>query len=404
MSFPALEEAQGKLKAVRDQIGAVMEEAGPELDLGKVKSLEGDNTAKREAFLALDVEANALGEEVDKLKAIQRIATQNAAEGSGESGDGATKTAERREEFKSLGETLVDSDAFKMKAGAVGPESEIDFDLKTLFQTSAGFAPETTRTGRVVEFATRPLQIAELIPTVPTSQSAVVYMEETTFTNAAAETAEAATYPEAALAYTERTSPVRKIAVWIPVTDEQLEDVPAMQARLNNRLPFMIRQRLDSQILAGDGIAPNLEGIVRTGSQTQAKGADTLEQAIYKAMVKVNTVAFANADTIVMHPDDWTSIRLSTTTDGIYLWGSPADTGPERVFGTRVVPAVAQAAGTPLVFDSSQLELAVKRQMNVQVSNSHADFFINGKQAVRADIRVGLQVYRPAAVCEVTTV
>jgi HK97 family phage major capsid protein len=86
-------------------------------------------------------------------------------------------------------------------------------------------------------------------------------MEETTFTNSAAETAEGGTYPESALALTERSTPVQKITTFIPVTDEQLEDVPQIQGYLNNRLPFMVRQRLDLQILTGNGTTPNLRGL-----------------------------------------------------------------------------------------------------------------------------------------------
>jgi hypothetical protein len=46
--------------------------------------------------------------------------------------------------------------------------------------------------------------------------------------------------------------------------------------------------------------------------------------------------------------------------------------------------------------------LAVKRGVDVQVSNSHSDFFIKGKQAVRADVRVAMVHLRPAAFGEVT--
>ena len=133
-----------------------------------------------------------------------------------------------------------------------------------------------------------------MIPTIQTTQNAFVYMEETTYTNAAAETLEGAAKPEAALALTQRTAPIRKVAVWIAVTDEQLEDVPGIQDYLEQRLSFMVRQRLDSQILVGTGVAPNLLGVLNVvGIQTQAKATDPTPDAIYKAMTKVEVVGQA---------------------------------------------------------------------------------------------------------------
>jgi HK97 family phage major capsid protein len=192
--------------------------------------------------------------------------------------------------------------------------------------------------------------------------------------------------------------------VFIPVTDEQLEDVPQMQGYLNNRLPFMIRQRLDGQILVGNGTPPNLRGLLNVvGIQTQAKGADPAPDAVYKAMVKVMTVGQAFPDTIVYNPTNWQDIRLLRTADGIYIWGNPSDAGPERMWGLNVAMAQAETLGTAIVGDfGSFVELAVKRGIDVQISNSHSTFFIEGKQAVRADMRVALVVYRPAALCSVT--
>jgi HK97 family phage major capsid protein len=409
MPFPALEEIEGQVKAKRDELGVIFAEAGPDMDLKNVKSVKGTTFDIAAHVRKLNDELTDLSVKRDDLTAVAkaaeraRVAGDGSDDGSGESGDGGTPSGAPKRR-QSVGELFVKSKAYKARSGPIGPEASIDVDLKTLMTTTAGWDPEETRNGRLVDIVTRPIQVADLIPQTTTSQGAVQFMEETTFTNAAAEVAEGGTYPEAALALTEQTSIVRKIAVFLPVTDEQLEDEPRTRGYIDNRLPFMIRQRLDLQILVGNGTAPNLRGILNTvGIQTQAKGADPTPDAIYKAIVKVEVTGGASANAVVMNPTDWQGVRLLRTADGIYIWGNPSDAGPERIWGLRVVRAQAETAGTALVGDFANfVELAVRRGIDVQVSNSHSTFFVEGKQALRADIRAALVVYRPVAFCTVT--
>jgi hypothetical protein len=411
VAFPALNEKEGAFKAKKDELAGIFREAGPDMDLAQVKSIRGTSIDKAAHIRKLNDELSDLSKEVDNLRAVQKaadrtkIAGVNPDEGTGESGDGTDSYARASQpRSKSIGELFTESAALTEKKGATGPSATLDIHLKTLLTTAAGWAPEVFRTGQVVPFATRPIQVADLIPQVETTQAAVQYMEETTFTNAAAETAEAGTYPQAALAFTEKLSPVVKVAVYLPVTDEQLEDVPQIRGYIDNRLPFMIRQRLDSQLLAGNGTTPNLRGLANVvGVQTQAKGTDPGPDAIYKAIVKVEVTGQAVANAVLMHPNDWQNIRLLRTADGIYIWGNPSDQGPERIWGLQVVRAQAATAGTAIVGDFANFcQLAVKRGIDVQVSNSHSTYFIEGTQAIRADMRCAFVVYRPTAFCQIT--
>lgn len=404
-AFPALTEAEGRLKAKQDELGGIFAEAGPEIDLNKVKSVSGDTSAKADHIRNLNTECGDLMKEVEGLQEVAKAA--DFARAAAERGDtrGTESGSQERRSAKSFGDAFVKSDAYTSK----GRSAELDVDFKTLMSTGAGWEPEVTRTGRVVDFATRPIQILDLIPTTNTGQSAVKYMEETTFTNTAAETNEStestpAPYPQATLALTERTSPVEKVAVWLPVTDEQLEDEAAAAGYINNRLPFMLRQRLDSQLLVGNGTAPNLRGILNVvGVQSQAKGADPTPDAVYKAMTKVRVTGRALPNATVFHPNDWQDVRLLRTTDGIYIWGSPSEAGPERIWGLQVVQSDALTENTGLVGDFANFsELSYRRGVEVKTTDSHSDYFINGKQAIRADLRAAFVVYRPTAFCMIT--
>jgi HK97 family phage major capsid protein len=407
MRFPALEELEGKIADRAEKLHTVYDEAGPNIDLAQVKSISGDSMAKVEQIRKWNNEMDDLGKQADGLRevklAAERIRTAGTnAEREKAGAESGTETGAPvgPVRTKSFGEHFTGSKAFKSK----GETATLDVDLKTTMATTAGWPPETMRTGRLVDFATRPVQVTDLVPQTTTSQAAVVYMEETTFTNAAAETAEAGTYQEATLALTEQSNTVRKIAVFIPVTDEQLEDEPQVRGYIDNRLPFMVRQRLDGQLINGNGTAPNLRGILNVaGIQTQAKGTDPNPDAVYKAMVKVRVTGRAMPNGIVFNPFDWQLIRLLRTADGIYIWGNPSDSGPERMWGLAVAQGDVIAAGTAVVGDfATYSELAVRRGLDVQVSNSHSTFFIEGKQALRADIRCAFVVYRPAAFCTVT--
>lgn len=405
IEFPALTEVEGKLKDRQKKLADIFTEAGEGIDLSKVKSVDGGKEAVLAEIRKLNEEMTDLGKERDDLKLVKqaaeraREATDHDADpdGSSESGDDRPRD---RKQVKSIGEVFTDAKAHQVKQREVDLP---DVELKTLLETGTGWAPETTRGPRLVLDEQRPIQVVDLIPQTRTGETAITYMEETTFTNNAAEVAEGGTKPEAALALTERTSAVRKIAVWLPVTDEQLEDVPRIQDYLNNRLPFMVRQRLDQQIVSGNGIAPNLRGILNVvGIQTQAKGADPTPDAVYKAMTKVEVTGQAVPNLVIFRPDDWQDVRLLRTVDGIYIWGNPSDAGPERMWGLRVVKVQAAPENTAIVLDTTFTELAVKKGMTVETSNSHSTFFVENKQAIRAEVRVAFVLYRPTAACTVT--
>ena len=69
----------------------------------------------------------------------------------------------------------------------------------------------------------------------------------------------------------------------------------------------------EAQLLNGSGVSPNLQGILlRSGVQTetQAVAPDTAEEAIFRAITKVQTATGFAADGIVINPADYQKLRL----------------------------------------------------------------------------------------------
>lgn len=399
-----LQLAQDKLNVKRRELAEIFEAAGPDLDM----------TAETVAEVKQrNDELTDIGKDVDHLRdlagidEINRKALDDAARPARTLPfDGRGDATEVPTQRKSMGDLFVESKAYKEynPSNNKGPIVEAPYNVKTLLSEGAGFAPQAIRTGQVIDLPQQQPRIVDVIPSTTTAQTAVVFMRESVYTNAAAETTEGGLYPEAALQYVEVNQPVRKIAVFLPVTDEQLSDVEGMKDRINNRLLLMLRQRLDSQIIAGTGVAPNLEGILNTpGILAQAKGTDPNVDAVYKGLTQLRAVGFVEPNAILMHPMDWQNVRLLRTADGMYIFGFPGENGPDRLWGLPVVSSTYVTQGTALPGDyAGYTELAYKAGIEFEVSNSHADFFQRGQLAIRAQLRCAFVILRPSALCEVT--
>lgn len=398
-----LKEAREALLAKSKAIQAIHDEAGPDLDFSKVKSLEGDTKGKVEKLQAMNKELCDLKDEYDRMLKLDEGAKMARGINTtiGKEPDGPVKTAEKPA-IKTLGDAFVES-----KAGSDLKGRDVfvpDINLKTLMERSAGWDPFVDRIPRVVDYAMRPLIVTDFIPKYTTGRDTIKYMKTTTRTNNAAEAAEGGVYGEAALALTEYSDEVEKLAVWLPVTDEQLEDVDGIGDWLNVQLRRMILERLDSQVLTGNGSTPNLWGAFNLSSvQSQAKGSYSTPDAIHLGLTKVRVTGRAEPSVIFMHPNDWEGVRLLTTADGIYIFGSPNDAGPTRLWGVPVAQTTACTENTALIGDFVGYSgLFIKRGLSFKVSDSHDTYFIYGKQAIRCDMRCAMVFFRDEAFCKVT--
>jgi HK97 family phage major capsid protein len=410
---PALREKLDAFKTKQTELANIMELAkdGDRFDLSRPKVLEGLGAADRADALdkvkARNRELDDLGSELEQAElrevkdsAREREDARNAPT------RGGTALVSVTDERETLGTRWTKSAAYQAykKNGSFGITASVDMGLKTLFQTSAGFPPESIRSGLIVPKADLSLaEILDLVPAFPLAQPAFVYMEETVRVHAAAETAEGQTYPESTFEYAQKNSPAQKIGDSLPVTDEQLEDEGTMASLLDQRLRYGVRKRLASQIMAGNGVGTNLRGVLNTGGiQTQAKGGDSTMAAAFKALTKVRFTGDAEPSAFVFHPNDWQDVILAQETTGAFIWGHPAFAPLTRLWGLAVAVSTGITENTGLVGDFPNFSrLDEKRGIEVQIGFV-ADQFKQGQKTIRADVRTAFTVLRPAAFCTIT--
>ncbi len=264
----------------------------------------------------------------------------------------------------------------------------------------------------IVELGVRRLTIKDLIAAGATSNTTIRYIREVSFNNSAATVAEGAAKPAALFEYQEVDAPVRKIAAYVKVTDELFADYLAMASYINQRLPYMVERTAEDQILNGNGVGQNLTGILQTsGIQTQAKGADTAADALFKALTLVRFTGFFEPDGFVFHPTDWQNLRLAKDSAGQYFGGGPF-TGAygssplvqyDSYWGKPAVITPAIPVGTALCGAFKLGAQYFQREgLTIDMTNSDQDDFIKNLMTILAEERLALAVYRPLAFCQVT--
>lgn len=414
-----IKELTEKRDALNGSLAKIFEEAKTEKgeynfrqvkSLKEVQDLEGYAKSNRVAEIVRQKndELNDTAKQLEELQKAQKIGEDFEKAGREPANLPAHPTG-KKSEPESIGKQVTQSQVYKnWLQGSRDGQIEIkDFglkELKTLFETGAGWAPESTRIPGFVDAVARPIQVMDIIPSAQTGDSSIVYMEETTRTHSAAEKAEGVAAPESTFAMTEKSSAVREIKDSIPVTLVQLEDVAQVESYLDSRLRFGLRQRLDSQVLVGDGNAPNLEGLNNvTGIQTQAKGTDPVPDAIFKAGTKLRVTGRVQPTHLIMHPNDWEPIRLLRTADGVYIWGNPSEAGPERIWGWPVIQSDAQTENTAILgsFQSPWLSLFERRGVTI-TRGTVGTQFTEGKETLLATMRVAFVPFRPAAFATIT--
>ena len=310
----------------------------------------------------------------------------------------------------SLGVQFVSSDAFDFirsghARGGAWTTPSVDLLAATLTEdvASGGRLLVPQYMPGVLPLPVPPPTVLDLIAKATTDAASIVYMVEATNVNAAAPVLEGAAKPESTLTFNSVTDPVRKIATWLPVSEEMLADVAQIQSYIDQRLRQFVEIALETQVIKGDGLAGAMVGIVNRPGLAPAvvRGATELNAlAIYRQIVEIMATSLIMPDGVVLSPRAWASCVASQDADGVFYGpgmfsGLPSPT----LWGLPVALSTRLSAETDGLVGSFKLgaQLWLRNAITVQASNSHSDYFVKNLVAIRAEQRAALAVYRPGA-------
>jgi HK97 family phage major capsid protein len=278
------------------------------------------------------------------------------------------------------------------------------------------------RVSEIVREEDRPLRVRNLLTVGQTGSDTIEYLEET-YANNASGVPEVfglpgglTSKPKSDIRYEKKTGNVKTIAHYVRISNKMLEDAAQLELMINSRLAYGLDKVEEDQLLWGADAGDDLAGILNTTGVQDYAGAiagrgvvdDTLLDKIRRSRTNVE-MEFLEASGVCLHPLDYETIELLKGTDARYLWVTVNDGGIPRVWRLPVVETVAMAdpEGTGNRFalvGAFKMGAAIfdRSGTNVEVGYANDDFITNYKR-VRAEKRLALIVWRPAAFVRIET-
>ena len=247
------------------------------------------------------------------------------------------------------------------------------------------------------------LRIRDLLTTVPVSGQNYTYFKENLHTRGAGPVAEGGLKPTSNVTFTTQTDRVKKIAVWMPVTDEALDDVPQLMAYLQELLRYDLKLEEERQILKGDGTGENLNGLMTQATvydTALTKAGDTAIDLVRRAIYQVRKQSMLSADGVVMTELDWMNIELQKDGENRYLFANlqglvtPVLWGRPVVTSDSVDEGDADTGGEFLVANFARSSVLFDRMSFLFKMGLINDQFIKNERALLVEERLGLGVRR----------
>lgn len=385
-------EIKGQLDRISDQVKEHAEKAVAEAQKGIAMSQGVKQTV--DELLTKQTELKAeFRAELDEI--IQKMARRGAGE---------------QEQNLTPGQKFTNSEAFQKakqegRLNRKGANLVVEMKQVTTADSSGGQLLTPNILPGIVEIPQRRMTIRQLVAPGRTDKPSIQYFRELLFTNNAAPVAEGTRKPESDITFEDAMARVIKIAHFIKATTEAMDDIPALQSIIDQRLRYGLQYAEEQQLLNGSGVGNNLLGLYTQATPYVAPfvlDGETALDRLRLAMLQ-GELALLPATGHVMNPQSWARIELQKDANGQYIIGNPQGSIQPTLWGLPVVTSMAMAANTFMTGNfRDAAQIFDREQANVAISTENEADFVENKITILAEERLALVVTRPQAIIKGT--
>ena len=367
--------------------------------VNKLLSENPDSEAVRDAYLA---ESSRMLEEARKI-------------GIGTVGDVDKPSARAAEKPQSLGERFTSYKPYQdaVRAGVLDSRGNapIKMEIDAIRDSSRAITDDAASGGQLILPNTLPGILAPMqelnhlrsvIPAISTSSPVIEYMQETAPEGRAGvgyQLTQRAAKQETDFTFAKASASIAQIAAHVPMTNQMAADVPTLRGYVDGRLTQMLLDKEDYELMYGAGTAGTINGVMTQASSydNTAKYANKIE-VLRMAIAQVRVNSLMPPDVIMLNDMTWAELELAKDDTGAYYFGQPQAAAEARMWGVRVLTSTKLAADEFVVANFGMSSNIADREQYAISTGYINSQFIQNEFTILIENRVGLLVYRPAAI------
>ena len=186
-----------------------------------------------------------------------------------------------RTKSERFGDALNKSESYK--AMKEGNRNNAGFEVKADVLISSDFSGATSerdatgvqRVDGIKRDPANKANMMQIIPVGSTDSNVVRFVKESAYTDNGGAVAEGSAPSDSEFELTAEDAVVQKMTAVMTISQEMLDDTPALSSYLSQRIPAKLNATIDDQLIGGSGTSPNLKGLLNGGTafDTSASGA-----------------------------------------------------------------------------------------------------------------------------------